>query len=101
MVKAFIARGLKAEGIDIDRVDFEKNDLPYRDHQFGTAVLNAVTEHLMKPDHLMRELSRVLKPGGLLIVRTTDWRMDFRNFYSDPTHVKPYVPEGMRTLLSI
>lgn len=101
LAKAFIARGIPAEGIDVDQADFEKDALPYPDNSFQTAILHAVIEHLMKPDLLMRELSRVLKPNGLIIVRTTNWRMDFRNFYRDPTHVKPYVPEGLQTLLSM
>lgn len=101
LAKAFAARGIEAEGIDVDRADFEKDDLPYKDNQFETAILNAVIEHLAKPDNLMKELSRVLKPGGLVIVRTTNWRMDFRNFFNDPTHVKPYVPESLGTLLGM
>lgn len=75
LAKAFIARGIEAEGIDVDSVDFEKDDLPYRDNQFGTAVLHAVIEHLANPDNLMKGLPRVVKPGGLMIVRTTNWRV--------------------------
>ena len=101
LAKAFIARGTEAEGIDVDRADFEKDTLPYVDNSYNTAILHAVIEHLMKPDILMRELSRVVAPGGLLVVRTTNWRMDFRNFYRDPTHVKPYVPEGLQKLLEM
>lgn len=101
LAKAFHARGIEAEGIDVDRADFEKDALPYADNSFSTAILHAVIEHLMKPDLLMRELQRIVVPGGLIIVRTTNWRMDFRNFYRDPTHVKPYVPEGLAALLEM
>lgn len=101
LVEAFRARDIAAEGIDFDRADFEKDPLPYHDDAFQTAILNAVIEHIASPDTLMRELARVVAPGGLLIMRTTNWRMDFRNFYLDPTHVRPYVPESLATLLSM
>ncbi len=101
LVRAFKARGIEAEGIDFDRANFEKDTLPYKDNAFQTATLNAIIEHIAQPDVLMRELSRVIKPGGLIIVRTTNWRMDFRDFYIDPTHVRPYVPESLSILLSM
>ena len=101
LAEALRARGIEAEGIDVDRADFEKDPLPYADNSFNTAILHAVVEHLMRPDNLMRELVRIVRPGGLIIVRTTNWHMDFRNFYRDPTHVKPYVPEGLRTLFEM
>ncbi len=101
LAKAFRARGIEAEGIDVDRADFEKDPLPYPADAFQTGILHAVIEHLMKPDILMGELSRVIRPDGLIFVRTTNWRMDFRNFYRDPTHVKPYVPEGLQKLLEM
>jgi len=99
--RAFKARGIEAEGIDVDRADFEKDKLPYKDNQFKTATLHAIIEHLFKPDNLMKELSRVIAPSGIIIIRTTRWQSDFRNFYNDPTHVKPYTPVGMTRLLSM
>ena len=101
LVRAFTARGIEAEGVDFDRADFEKDLLPYKDNAFQTATLNAIIEHIARPDTLMKELSRIIAPGGLIIVRTTNWRMDFRNFYLDPTHVRPYVPESLVTLLAM
>lgn len=101
LAKAFAARKVEATGIDVDQADFEKDALPFADNSFETAILHAVIEHLMRPDNLMKELQRTVRPDGLLIVRTTNWRMDFRNFYRDPTHVKPYVPEGLQTLLAM
>lgn len=101
LARAFKARDIEAEGIDVDRADFEKDKLPYRDNQFQTATLHAIIEHLFKPDNLMKELSRVIASGGLVIIRTTNWQSDFRNFYNDPTHVKPYTPLGMTRLLNM
>jgi len=101
LARAFKARGIEAEGIDVDRADFEKDKLPYEDNQFQTATLHAIIEHLFRPDNLMKELSRVIAPGGIIIIRTTRWQSDFRNFYNDPTHVKPYTPVGLTRLLKM
>lgn len=101
LARSFQARGIDAEGIDVDRADFEKDPLPYKDNQFQTATLHAIIEHLFKPDNLMKELRRVIVPGGLIIVRTTNWQSDFKNFFNDPTHVKPYTPLGLTRLLKM
>ena len=42
--------------------------LPLRDQQFDTIVATDVLEHLPYPDVLWGEMSRVLRPGGRLIV---------------------------------
>ena len=58
--------------------------------------MNAVIEHIQDPDNIFIEIKRVLKPGGLLYVRTPNWQMCHQDFYDDPTHVKPYTPKGLR-----
>lgn len=95
--KACHVRGIEAEGIDIDRCDFEKDRLPYEDERFRVATMNALIEHVREPAVLLREVARVLEPGGLLFIRTPNWRMCFRDFYQDPTHVKPYTTESLQS----
>lgn len=45
------------------------SDLPYDDATFDAITTCDVLEHLLDLDASVRELSRVLKPGGLLIIR--------------------------------
>jgi SAM-dependent methyltransferase len=45
-------------------------DLPYDDGTFDLVVSKYVFEHLERPTRVMRELRRVLKPGGHLTVHT-------------------------------
>lgn len=93
--------GYEAEGIDIDRVNFETDKLPYRDNTFQVVHVNAVIEHIRNPENLLHEIKRVLKKGGIVIINTPNWQMDFKNFYNDPTHQKPYTPQSLRTVLEM
>ena len=41
----------------------------------------------------------MLKPGGMLFLVTPDWRKQFKTFYRDPTHVRPYDGVALERLL--
>jgi len=42
--------------------------LPFPDAEFDVVTLLAVLEHLSRPDAMVREISRVLKPGGQVVL---------------------------------
>jgi SAM-dependent methyltransferase len=64
-----------------ESADFEKLDkryapstyvcdlgaIPVEDNRFDFVLLNQVLEHLPEPEHVLKELHRVLKPGGKMI----------------------------------
>ena len=47
----------------------------------------------------MKEILRILKPGGIVITLTPEWVSQIETFYEDPTHVHPYQPKGLEDLL--
>ncbi len=44
--------------------------LPFPDHFFASIISNSVLEHIPDLDPVMTEASRVLKPGGMLVITT-------------------------------
>jgi len=99
--KACRLQGYEAEGIDTDKCNLETDPLLYEQETFNVITMLAVIEHLKNPHNAMSEIHRILKPSGILILRTPNWQMDFKNFYNDPTHVKPYTPSGLKTMLEM
>lgn len=80
LVEALMKRGLDAYGCDVasylaedlevpaDRfatLTFDPYVLPYEDNSVDAVVSTSVLEHVQNPEELMREIKRVLKPGGL------------------------------------
>jgi len=59
------------DNLNID--DALKGDLgrlPLRDEQFNLILVSHVAEHLAEPEAVFRELARVLRPGGRLLLLT-------------------------------
>ena len=48
-------------------------NLPFEDGHFDAVFANGLIEHLSDPDVGIEELLRVLKPGGVIGVRSPDW----------------------------
>lgn len=78
---------------DYPSFDIEKDCLKHDDESIDFVTMNAVIEHIKNPDNIFKEISRVLRKNGLVFARTPNWQMDYKNFYNDPTHVKPYTPQ--------
>src|SRR5262249_17566776 len=58
------SRGLRADALDLER------PLPYRDGEFALAFCVEGIEHVEAQAPLIAELSRVLAPGGSLVLTT-------------------------------
>jgi SAM-dependent methyltransferase len=50
-------------------------DLPFEDDQFDAVFANGLIEHLPVPGDGVAELTRVLRPGGIIGLRSPDWGM--------------------------
>ena len=56
---------------DVDHFDAERDPFPYSAESFDTVLCCELLEHLPSdPMHMMREINRILKPGGHLVLTT-------------------------------
>ncbi len=94
-------KGIKSHPLDYPEVDFETDDLPFKNNSIDFITMNGVIEHLYNSSKLLSEILRVLKKGGLLYINTPNFQRDCLNFYNDPTHVKPYTPISIRRTLEL
>ena len=60
----------------LPQVDFGMADvtrLPYQDASFDIALASQVYEYVADIDHALKELARVIRPGGRAVLVDTDW----------------------------
>ncbi len=62
----FDEEDIKAHGLNVIRGTLE--DAHYQDNYFDVITLNHVFEHVPNPSETIKELKRILKPGGILII---------------------------------
>ena len=86
---------------DYPEFNIEKDTLLQDNESVDFVTMNAVIEHIKDPSSILKEIKRVLKNEGLLFIRTPNWQLDFKNFYNDPTHVKPYSPDTIKNTLKL
>lgn len=96
------SRGIK----NIVKMFFESNiHLPFEDSSFDCIFFGDIIEHLFDPESLLKEVKRVLKPNGRLVVSCPNmayWR--FRMYYvldgdlhrCDVARMKPWEQEHIR-----
>ncbi len=73
---------------------------PFSDGCFEIVIAKHVVEHLAHPEQAVAEMSRVLKPGGLLVLVTPNLSSPMRQRkgtgwigYKDPTHISLKPPQ--------
>jgi len=61
---------MRVPGIRVDVVDLNTAALPYPDAAFDLVTCTEVVEHIEHYRHTIREIFRILKPGGLFVMTT-------------------------------
>lgn len=71
-----------------DTVYYDGHTLPFPDASFDAVLCTEVVEHIPDPAETIREMHRVLKPGGLLLI-TIPWSA---RFHYQPHDYHRYTP---------
>jgi len=76
--------------IQFFQIDIETQPFPVEDDFFGVILSFHLIEHVSDPTNFLKEAYRILKKEGILILVTPDWRKQYKVFWRDHTHVRPY-----------
>lgn len=72
------------------------HSLPFNSDSFHLVINQAVLEHVTNPERVVREMIRVLRPGGYLYVEVPF----LQAYHPTPTDYRRFTEEGVRQLLS-
>ena len=74
--KALLAEAVAGLGDAGLRVSFEEADgqcLPYGDNSFDAARVDRTLQHIARPQAVIAEMTRVVRPGGRIVAMEPDW----------------------------
>ena len=110
----FVECGLEAHGVDMSdyskkffsdlnfkKVDMVNEKLPYEDNYFDIIYSKSFIEHFYYPEKIFQEAYRVLKPGGIIITLTPEWKYIYKSFYEDFTHRVPFTNVSLKDIHSM
>ncbi len=93
-----IARELCPDDTDIRAADLEVEVLPFDDSSFDVVFSKSVIEHFYFPERFVKEMLRVLRPGGIAITMCPDWEANYKIFFEDYTHRTPFTRTSLRDI---
>ena len=86
-------------GLDINQLNLETDKISLKNNSCDLITANSLIEHISNPENFLQECKRTLKDNGILIIVTPDWSLNVKNFYDDPTHIRPYTKKSLSFLL--
>jgi 2-polyprenyl-3-methyl-5-hydroxy-6-metoxy-1,4-benzoquinol methylase len=94
-LSVYAARRLTAEGIPTSVGTVL--EMPFRDGQFDSVIASEVLEHVVRRRRFLRELKRVVRAGGTVLVSVPD---DYLGPIDEPEHVIKYNKQSLADFLN-
>ncbi len=89
-----VGTDLHYSGKNVIRADAYKQ--PFKDNSIDQIYSWCLLEHLEQPEKALREMNRVLKKGGKIVLST---ELPSKDFYrKDKTHIQPFTKEQLETM---
>lgn len=89
------------DGFNIKECDIETDRFPFKSNTFDWIFSKSVLEHINNTDNFMKESLRVLKSGGKVVIMTPAWESQYRFFWDDYTHVRPFTRKSLQNSMRI
>jgi len=87
----------KKRGLNCIHHDIEKG-LPFADKQFDAVNCRHVVEHVDNPFFLMKEIRRVLRNNGKLVMLTPDIKVIKEHFWDEHGHKRPFTQDSLQRI---
>ncbi|MCH5329795.1 MAG: class I SAM-dependent methyltransferase [Alistipes sp.] len=87
---------IEYQGENVDFYEAAVPPIPADNNSFDFVVAFQVIEHIKKDIEFVREVYRVLKPGGTFILTTPNASMSLTR---NPYHIREYHPDELRNIL--
>jgi SAM-dependent methyltransferase len=92
-----LVKGSQKRGLNVIQGDLNKK-LPFKTSSFDVILLKDAIEHLPSAYFIMKEMKRVLRPNGYLIIATCDIASLKEDFWNNPDHKRPYSMQTLKFL---
>lgn len=95
-------KGLKAKKVDLDK------KLPFKDSSISVVIMIDVIEHVRDPSKLLKEINRIVKKGGKIIIFTPSYdsirwllaeKIHHLFIRKASDHISPFTKESLTFLL--
>lgn len=92
---------------DVHMAQGDGTQLPFEDNEFSHVICTETLEHIDDDQAMLRELVRVLRPGGVLVISVPDeyserllWRLSPRYRTAPGGHVRIYKRKQIKAMLT-
>ncbi|HEY4489338.1 MAG TPA: class I SAM-dependent methyltransferase [Candidatus Paceibacterota bacterium] len=89
-------RKARAQGFNVRRIDIDKGEMStLPGGHYEGVYASQIIEHLAHPLSFMKEIHRVLTPGGRAVILTPNIPYMLPHFWDDYTHIRPFTKAAL------